>query len=85
MKDLLNKILVPSPEKRLSIGQIKESDWFLEGGYTEEDESQVRGTPSGIMAALQHRCCCSSCLWQTMTKRAHKISRTQKSWRWGTR
>ena len=32
---------VPSPEKRLTISQIKESDWFLEGGYTEEDESQV--------------------------------------------
>uniref|UniRef100_A0A7S4AZT8 non-specific serine/threonine protein kinase n=1 Tax=Chrysotila carterae TaxID=13221 RepID=A0A7S4AZT8_CHRCT len=41
VKDILNKILVPSPEKRYTMAQIKESDWFLEGGYTEEDESEV--------------------------------------------
>jgi len=37
VKDLLNKILVPSPEKRFTMAQIKETDWFLEGGYNEAD------------------------------------------------
>jgi len=40
VKDLLNQILV-SPEKRLSITQIKASDWFMEGGYIEDDDSQL--------------------------------------------
>jgi len=37
VKDLLNKILVPSPEKRFTMAQIKETEWFLEGGYNEDD------------------------------------------------
>jgi len=41
VKDILNKILVPTPEKRYTMEQIKKSEWFLEGGYEEEDESQV--------------------------------------------
>ena len=38
VKDLLNKILVPTPEKRFTMAQIKETEWFLEGGYNEDDE-----------------------------------------------
>ena len=36
--DLLGKILVPAPEKRLAIAEIKSHEWFVEGGFTEEEE-----------------------------------------------
>jgi len=40
VKELLNRILLPTPEKRYDIAQIKGSEWFLSGGYKPEDENQ---------------------------------------------
>lgn len=38
VKELLARILQPSPEKRASIDEIKASSWFLEGGYKEDED-----------------------------------------------
>merc|ERR1712226_981622 len=43
VKDLLNKILVPSPKKRFTMAQIKETEWFLEGGYIEDEDNDNQG------------------------------------------
>mmetsp|Transcript_67026 Transcript_67026/g.111409 ORF Transcript_67026/g.111409 Transcript_67026/m.111409 type:complete len:434 (+) Transcript_67026:98-1399(+) len=51
IKDLLNKILVPSPEKRYTMAQIKESAWFLEGGYEEEEQQMLQ--PSADIADFE--------------------------------
>jgi len=49
VKEILNKILVPQPEKRYTMAQIKESEWFREGNYVEEDEDDLlRGTGDEI-------------------------------------
>jgi len=36
--DLITKILNPNPRKRFTITQIKESEWFQEGGYLEDQQ-----------------------------------------------
>uniref|UniRef100_A0A7S0IKS8 non-specific serine/threonine protein kinase n=1 Tax=Calcidiscus leptoporus TaxID=127549 RepID=A0A7S0IKS8_9EUKA len=41
VKEILNKILVPAPEKRYTMAQIKETEWFREGNYVEEDEEHM--------------------------------------------
>jgi serine/threonine protein kinase len=41
VKDLLNKILLPNPDKRHTVAQIKEDGWFCEGGYEEDEDENV--------------------------------------------
>lgn len=52
VKELLSRILLPAPEKRFDIAQIKASEWFLAGGYNPNQEDEQDGGENGMGGSL---------------------------------
>ena len=52
VKELLSRILLPAPEKRFDISQIKANEWFLAGGYNPNQEHEQDGGENGMGGSL---------------------------------
>lgn len=75
VKALLAKILIADPARRLSLSQVKDDPWYLEGGGVVSgalDDAGVSGGGAALEGEQRRKCCIKcSIKWQRLNAAAN--------------